>query len=354
MRVYFGGTFDEENIRCNFVLIYELFDEIMDFGYPQVTALEVLTSFIETAQGTETKKNGESIAQKDPSMITGAVTGNCDWRQAGKYRYKNNEVFIDVAEAVNLLMSSKGSVLKADVSGKVIMRAYLSGMPECKLGMNDKVVIDRMEAQRHRRNMQRRVPNSVAIDDVTFHRSVKLSQYDHDRSINFIPPDGEFQLMKYRITSNINLPFRVIPVVSEHGRSRVEYEIKVKGNFDSEKYAENVILKIPVPKNAAKWKINTGPGKSKAKYNPGLNAILWKIKKFYGDASYILRAEVRLASSIEEKPWARPPITMEFMVDMFASSGLGVTYLKIIERANYKTVKWVRYQTRAGHYQIRI
>ena len=31
---YFGGAFDEDAICNNFVLIYELLDEIMDFGYP--------------------------------------------------------------------------------------------------------------------------------------------------------------------------------------------------------------------------------------------------------------------------------------------------------------------------------
>ena len=33
---YFGGEFSEQSIKNNFVLIYELLDEIMDFGYPQV------------------------------------------------------------------------------------------------------------------------------------------------------------------------------------------------------------------------------------------------------------------------------------------------------------------------------
>ena len=35
MREYFG-TLEEESIRDNFVLVYELLDEVMDHGYPQV------------------------------------------------------------------------------------------------------------------------------------------------------------------------------------------------------------------------------------------------------------------------------------------------------------------------------
>ena len=118
-------------------------------------------------------------------------------------------------------------VLRADVSGKIVMKTYLSGMPECKFGMNDKIGMETEAAK----NPTKRKPTSsgIVIDDVVFHRCVKLGQFEHDRTINFVPPDGEFELMKYRITENVNLPFRVIPVVHEHGRSRVEYEIKLKG-----------------------------------------------------------------------------------------------------------------------------
>lgn len=34
-------------------------------------------------------------------------------------------------------------MLSAHVSGRVVMKSYLSGMPECKFGMNDKIVIDK-------------------------------------------------------------------------------------------------------------------------------------------------------------------------------------------------------------------
>jgi len=181
---------------------------------------------------------------------------------------------------------------------------------------------------------------------------VKLGQFDVDRTISFIPPDGEFELMKYRITENVNLPFKVIPVVSEHGRGRVEYEVKIKGNFSSKLFATHVIVHIPTPQNVSKCILT--PGIGKAKYNASQQAIVWKIKKFPGDASYILKGEARMLVSMEEKTWSRPPITMEFQVPMFTSSGLHVRFMKVFERSNYETVKWVRYMTRAGQYQIRI
>lgn len=36
-----------------------------------------------------------------------------------------------------------GTILRADVSGQILMRAYLSGTPECKFGLNDKLLLDK-------------------------------------------------------------------------------------------------------------------------------------------------------------------------------------------------------------------
>ena len=39
------GELEEESIRDNFVIIYELLDETMDFGYPQITDAAVSSRF---------------------------------------------------------------------------------------------------------------------------------------------------------------------------------------------------------------------------------------------------------------------------------------------------------------------
>ena len=48
-------------------------------------------------------------------------------------------MFLDVVESVNLLVNSNGTVVRSEVMGALKMRTFLSGMPECKLGLNDKV-----------------------------------------------------------------------------------------------------------------------------------------------------------------------------------------------------------------------
>jgi hypothetical protein len=45
-RSYFEGALNENSIKRNFVLMYELLDEVMDFGFPQVTEPSVLKNFI--------------------------------------------------------------------------------------------------------------------------------------------------------------------------------------------------------------------------------------------------------------------------------------------------------------------
>ena len=40
-----------------------------------------------------------------------------------------------------MLTSSKGTVLRCDVNGKIVMKVFLSGMPDVKLGLNDKLEV---------------------------------------------------------------------------------------------------------------------------------------------------------------------------------------------------------------------
>ena len=71
--------------------------------------------------------------------ICQVVTNAVSWRPDG-IKYRKNEVFIDVIESVNLLAGAQGNVLRSEIVGVVKMRAYLSGMPELRLGLNDKVL----------------------------------------------------------------------------------------------------------------------------------------------------------------------------------------------------------------------
>ncbi len=151
-----------------------------------------------------TQQGVKSQSKEETAQITNQVTGQIGWRREG-IKYRRNELFLDVLEYVNLLMSPQGQVLSAHVAGKIVMKSYLSGMPECKFGINDKLTIDNKGAKNVADNVAGVITSttttsgksSIAIDDIQFHQCVKLSKFESDHSISFIPPDGEFEVNKF-------------------------------------------------------------------------------------------------------------------------------------------------------------
>ncbi len=88
---------EEESIRDNFVLIYELMDEIIDHGYPQLTETKILKEYIKT-ESKEMKKD-----LKKEKELANTLTNAISWRQEGII-HKKNEAFLDVIEKVDSLV----------------------------------------------------------------------------------------------------------------------------------------------------------------------------------------------------------------------------------------------------------
>lgn len=232
-----------------------------------------------------------------------------------------------------------------------------TGMPECKFGINDKIVME-SKGRGLTGNTEAETSRSgkpvVVIDDCQFHQCVKLSKFETEHSISFIPPDGEFELMRYRTTKDISLPFRVIPLVREVGRTKMEVKCVLKSNFKPSLLGQKIEVKIPTPLNTSGVQLICLKGK--AKYKASENAIVWKIKRMAGMKETQLSAEIELLETDTKKKWTRPPISMNFEVP-FAPSGFKVRYLKVFEpKLNYSdhdVVKWVRYIGRSGLYETR-
>ena len=204
-------------------------------------------------------------------------------------------MFIDIIENVNVLLSNRGTVLRSDVIGQVIMKSQLSGMPECKFGINEKLsqrddgadILDNSAAAQ----------KGIQIDDIKFHQCVRLGRFDRDRSITFIPPDGVFEVMTYRVSSNINLPFKITPVLKEYlDDSRIEYTVKLRSIFENVNFANNVVVKIPVPSTTANVNVFSA-GNGKAKYEPEKSLISWRIKKFQGNTEQTLTGIANVTQS---------------------------------------------------------
>lgn len=123
--------------------------------------------------------------------------------------------------------------MSSDIVGSIKLKTMLSGMPELRLGLNDRVLF----ALTGRTYACRRLITStchvclriylpclhshinttafmvlcsgdkgktVMMEDVKFHQCVRLSRFESDRTISFIPPDGESELMSYRINTHVS------------------------------------------------------------------------------------------------------------------------------------------------------
>ena len=116
---------------------------------------------------------------------------------------------------------------------------------------------------------------AVELEDVKFHQCVRLSRFENDRTISFVPPDGEFELMSYRLNTQVKPLIWIESQIERHSHSRVEYLIKVvytqdihkysiyyyyihvynlllqaKGQFKRRSTANNVDIVVPVPADA--------------------------------------------------------------------------------------------------------
>lgn len=344
LKSYLGEEFDDESVQGSFTLVYELLDETMDYGYPQNCSIDVLRLYINL--GSVIHEAGA----KEGAALTSQITGAIDWRREG-IRYRKNEVYIDLHETVSLLTSATGVVLRTEVLGKVMMKAFLTGMPECKFGLNDKLIMEKEGTGTTAVTKSGKKITAVEIDDCTFHRCVRLGKFDSERTITFIPPDGEFELMRYRVTQ-ASQPFRLIPSVKEESRTKLMLNLKIHADFADDRKATSVVIKFPVPTSTASAHIDVSRGR--ARYEPGERAIVWRISSMPGRSEATMSADVDLVPSTRDKQWIRPPISMDFQIPMVAVSGVQVRFLKVYEKSAYQTSRWVRYLSKAGEYQQRI
>lgn len=231
---------EDESIRDNFVLIYELLDEVMDHGYPQTTDTKILKECIKTESNRIKVDN-----------LTSLMTGQ-QFRPEG-IKYKVNQAYLDVTERVNSLVriflnykiisytqiSSKGVMLRSEIIGQINIKSYLSGMPILKLGLNDKIFFELSGRSTRSR--------TIEMDDLKFHPCVNMNKFNSERIIEFTPPDGAFELMSYRLNTQLKPLIWVEVNIDQNTKTKIEYTVKAKSNYRNKSVAHNVEIMIPVP-----------------------------------------------------------------------------------------------------------
>ena len=351
------------------MIIYELLDEMMDFGYPQLTETKILKEYI-TQQSFKLEKSSKtqlSSADQLASKASQAGTSVVSWRPEG-IKYRKNEVFLDVIESVNLTVNAQGQIIKNEVMGSVKIRCYLSGMPELKLGLNDKILFDVRgrestsatggEVSSSSALSSQSNSTAVELEHVKFHQCVKLARFEQDRTISFIPPDGDFELLSYRVmpASDLKPLFWIDCRIEKFTQSTLEYHISAKSQYKRRTAANNVTILIPVPKEADTPRLK--PSIGTAHYAPELDAISWNIGFFPGGKEFTIKVKIGLPSvtstaQVESAVLSRP-ISLSYEIPYYTMSGIQVRYLKIIEKSGYPALPWVRYITQEGVYEFRM
>lgn len=162
MKLYFGNI-DEENIKQNFVVIYELLDECIDNGVITTTDPLFLQENIKTSYPDLNK----AVTKKDASLKGPEVGKNITWRKEG-IKYRSNEIYIDIIERLTLIVSTSGVVTKSEVVGEVEGNSKLSGMPNVEIVLNQRPI-----SMNNLSNAEK-----LGFEDVKFHQCVDLADYD--------------------------------------------------------------------------------------------------------------------------------------------------------------------------------
>jgi len=352
----FCGILNEESIRKNFVLVYELLDEMVDFGHAQTTNTEHLKSCIHNeAVVIEAPKAGLNLPQWNPRTVpSNAVHRPVGGMQNDSNRNKKNEIFVDILERITVLMNASGLIVNSAIDGSIQMKSYLMGNPELKLALNEDIQIKGQTLGGMSGGY-----GAVVLDDCNFHECVDLADFSETRTLSFFPPDGEIAVMNYRITGDFRVPFRIIPTVEQQTPHKIEITLKVRADVPEQNYGGNVQITCMMPKGTASVSNELGAAATgqTAEYLPAEHKLVWNIKKFVGGTEAVIKSRVTLSSPITSNKDIKKevgPVSLTFEIPMYNVSNLQVRYLRIAERhKSSNPCRWVRYVTQSSSYVCR-
>lgn len=204
---------------------------MIDYGYPQVTRTENLKSFVynEPIVVDHVVNTGAMVNPKTASAnavhkpVISSVHAN--GRKTALNNNQKNEIFVDILERLNILFSNNGYVLNSTIDGCIQMKSYLAGNPQLRLALNEDLVVGKDNASGRY--------GAVTVDDMNFNDCVDLSEWETTRTLSFIPPDGEFVVLNYRMTGEYAAPFRIFPSVQETAPNKVDIVCTIRAEMPS-------------------------------------------------------------------------------------------------------------------------
>jgi len=342
------GVINEESVRKNFLLIYELVDEVFDFGYPQETATEALKGLVaNTPMKTDTSEGIRTII---PPILQKATVSSSTANKSVAEASNKEDIYVDLFEHLNVLFDATGHTARAQVEGEVRIRSFLKGNPKVKLSMNQDLVVGR-ETLDGNKNYGKSV-----LDYCIFHDCVQFTEWDVDRTLNFFPPDGQFVLLRYSISDTFTPPFRIFPYVEEPGNGQLDLLVRLSADYPQSSTAKKIVITIPLPRAtaSASSELEYPNGFQTAEFDQINKVVTWKIQELQGGNECSVRVKVNLDDIVGNHKRELGPISMGFEIPMYVTSTVFIRNLKIMEAVEGAANRWVRSSSKGGSYQTRI
>ncbi|XP_068187501.1 AP-4 complex subunit mu-1 [Antennarius striatus] len=347
------GSLSEKSLQMNFALIYELLDEVVDYGYIQTTSSDVLKNFIQTEAvsskpfslfdlsnvglfGAETQQS--KVAPS--SAATRPIQSSRD--QGGK-----SEIFVDVIERMSVVIGSNGVLMKADVEGEIKVKCYMPSCSEMRIGLNEEFSIGKSQLRGY--------GAAVRVDACSFNQAVRLDEFESHRILRLCPSQGEQTVMQYQLSDDLPSapPFRLYPTIERDSGGRLMMYLKLRCDLPPKSAAINVSATIPVPKGSVSLSQELSHTSS-AEMKQQSRAIEWKIPHFSGgtqlSALFTLEVPGLSSASLLEVG----PVALSFELPKLTVTGLQIRFLRLSPVQPGPSQRWVRYVTHTDSYTIRI
>jgi len=319
----------ETSIKDNYVVVYELLDEMLDNGYPLATEANILKELIKPPNILRTVVNTVTGKSNVSEVLPTGQLSNIPWRRAG-VKYTNNEAYFDVIEEVDAIIDKQGTTVSAEIHGFIECAVKLTGMPDLTMSF----------------------VNPRLFDDVSFHPCVRYKRWESDRILSFVPPDGNFRLCSYNIgnSSLVAIPVYVRHNLSWQGGTSGKLDLTVGPKQTMGRSVEQVKVEIPMPK--AVLNVTLVASQGNYSFDPTTKVLLWEVGKIEPTKLPNIRGTVNLSAGSSPAS-TNPTVNVKFAISQLAVSGLKVNRLDMYGE-KYKPFKGVKYITKAGRFQVRM
>ncbi|XP_054662766.1 AP-4 complex subunit mu-1 [Grus americana] len=358
----FCGPLSEKNVGLNFGLVYELLDEMVDYGYIQTTAPEVLRNLV----------HSEPVATKPFSLLDLGSIGlfGAETQQSrvapssaasrpvlpprGGEQSARNEIFVDVVERLTVVIAANGTPMKVDVQGEIRLKCYLPGSVELRIGLTEEFCVGKSELRGY--------GTAVRVDECAFHSSVKLDEFESGRVLKVTPNQGELTLMQYQLADDIPapLPFRLFPSVEQDPpRGRLRLYLKLRCDLPPKGaggggQALNVCLQLPVPKGVSSLAQELSSPEQTAELQPSTKSIRWTIPRCQGGSQLSALFKLEVPGLTRASLLELGPANLTFELPTHTCSGLHVRFVRFPGSTPCPPQRWVRYLTHSDSYVLRL